>query len=261
MRERELAAVCGLEGAFNRISIDLAPGSNAERVMAEVDRALLPYGGLTAYGRRNHSSDKALNGEIQILKALSIAFPVVFLGISTLMITGLLARAVHVQREQIAQLKALGYSALQLGAHYLKFALVIVASGLLIGVVSGVWLGSDVVLLYHKFFRFPSLPFAVDYTAIGTAVAIGLCLDAFGGKRCGLSNDAIASGCGHAAAAAGQLCSIPPRSSWRLQAHEPFGTDGDPKPRAATLARVGHHVGLGDGRRHPDRANSLARWH
>ena len=120
MRERELAAVCGLDGAFNRISIDLAPGSDAERVMAEVDRALLPYGGLTAYGRRNHSSDKALDGEIQILKALSIAFPVVFLGISTFMIAGVLARSVHVQREQIAQLKALGYSALQVGAHYLK---------------------------------------------------------------------------------------------------------------------------------------------
>lgn len=115
MRERELAAVCGLDGAFNRISIDLAPGSDAERVMAEVDRALLPYGGLTAYGRRNQPSEKALDGEIQILKALSIAFPVVFLGISTFMITGLLARSVHVQREQIALLKALGYSALQLG--------------------------------------------------------------------------------------------------------------------------------------------------
>jgi putative ABC transport system permease protein len=45
MRERELAAVCGLNGAFNRISIDLAPGANAERVMAEVDRALLRYAG------------------------------------------------------------------------------------------------------------------------------------------------------------------------------------------------------------------------
>ena len=173
MRERELAAVCGLDGAFNRISIDLAPGSDADLVMAEVDRALLPYGGLSAYGRRNHSSDKALNGEIQILEGLSIAFPAVFLGISTLMVAGLLARSVHVQREQIAQLKALGYSALQVGTHYLKFALVIIASGLIIGIVGGIWLGSDVVSLYHKFFRFPSLPFAVDYTTIGTAVAIG----------------------------------------------------------------------------------------
>ena len=173
MRERELAAVCGLDGAFNRISIDLAPGSDADRVTAEVDRALLPYGGLTAYGRRNHSSDKALNGEIQILKGLSIAFPAVFLGISTFMVAGLLARSVHVQREQIAQLKELGYSALQVGAHYLKFALVIIAAGLIIGIVGGIWLGSDVVSLYRKFFRFPSLPFAVDYRTIGVAVAVG----------------------------------------------------------------------------------------
>ena len=174
MKERELAAVCGLDGAFNRLSIDLIPGADAQRVMAEVDRVLLPYGGLTAYGRRNHSSDRALNGEIQILKALSIAFPVVFLGISTFMIAGLLARSVHVQREQIAQLKALGYSAAQVGLHYLKFAFVIVALGVLIGVATGVWLGSDVVSLYHEFFRFPSLPFSVDYAAIGMAVAVGL---------------------------------------------------------------------------------------
>jgi putative ABC transport system permease protein len=50
---------------------------------------------------------------------------------------------------------------------------VIIASGFLIGIVSGIWLGSDVVSLYHKFFRFPSLPFAVDYTAIGVAGTVG----------------------------------------------------------------------------------------
>ena len=44
---------------------------------------------------------------------------------------------------------------------------------MLIGIVTGVWLGADVVSLYHKFFRFPALPFAVDYAAVGLAVAVG----------------------------------------------------------------------------------------
>ncbi len=174
MNERELAAACGLDGAFNRIVMDVAPGSDAQRVMVEVDRLLSPYGGLVAYGRRNHSSDKALTGEIEVLNGLSVAFPVVFLSISTFMIAGMLARAVHVQRTQIAQLKALGYSALQVGAHYLKFALVIVVAGLLAGGVAGVWLGSDVVSLYHKFFRFPALPFYPDYAALGLTFGVGL---------------------------------------------------------------------------------------
>ena len=108
MNERELAAAYDLDGAFNRIVVDLAPQAEVRRVMVEVDRVLSPYGGLTAYERRNHSSDKHLTGEINILKALAFAFPIVFLSISTFMIAGLLARAVYMQREQIAQLKALG---------------------------------------------------------------------------------------------------------------------------------------------------------
>ncbi|HEY5953600.1 MAG TPA: ABC transporter permease, partial [Terrimicrobiaceae bacterium] len=46
MKERELAAAYGLEGAFNRIVVDVAPGVDVRSVMAEVDRILAPYGGL-----------------------------------------------------------------------------------------------------------------------------------------------------------------------------------------------------------------------
>ncbi|HEU4679246.1 MAG TPA: FtsX-like permease family protein, partial [Terrimicrobiaceae bacterium] len=174
MKERELAAAYGLEGAFNRIVVDVAPGVDVRSVMGEVDRILAPYGGLTAYERANHSSDKALNGEIKILGALSVAFPLVFLSLSTFMIAGLLARAVYMQREQIAQLKALGYSAVQIGRHYLKFTLAIVAFGLLAGVATGVLLGGNVVDLYRKFFRFPVLPLEIDYGAIAMAMVISV---------------------------------------------------------------------------------------
>jgi putative ABC transport system permease protein len=56
--------------------------------------------------------------------------------------------------------------------HYLKFALVIVTIGLLLGSVAGAWLGSSIVTVYHRFFRFPSLVFHPDYTAIGVAFVI-----------------------------------------------------------------------------------------
>ena len=74
MNERELAAAYDLDGAFNRIVVDLAPQAEVRRVMVEVDRVLSPYGGLTAYERRNHSSDKHLTGEINILKAWLLPF-------------------------------------------------------------------------------------------------------------------------------------------------------------------------------------------
>ena len=172
MNERDLATANDLDGAFNNVIVDIAPGLLTAPVMAEIDRLLEPYGGLIAYDRRDHSSAKQLNDEIAMLNGMSIAYPIVFLSIATFMTSAVLARVIRLQREQIAQLKAFGYSSRQVGLHYLKFALVIVAIGLLLGGIVGIWLGSNVVGLYQKFFQFPSLVFRPDLAAIAIAFLI-----------------------------------------------------------------------------------------
>ena len=172
MNERELATANDLDGAFNNVIVDVAPGGNNAAVMAGLDRLLEPYGGLIAYDRRDHASAKQLDDEIAMLNGMSIAFPVVFLSIATFMTSAVLARVIRLQREQIAQLKAFGYSSGQVGAHYLKFALVIVTIGLVAGGIAGTWLGSNVVTMYHKFFQFPSLTFHPDLPAIGVAFLV-----------------------------------------------------------------------------------------
>ena len=159
MNERELANAFQLDGAFNSVLVDVAPGAHNAPVMEALNRVLAPYGGLIAYDRADHASAKRLNDEINILGALSVAFPTVFLSIAAFMSSAVLTRLVRLQREQIAQLKAFGYSSRQVGAHYLKFALVIVAFAMVVGGIAGVWLGGNVVLIYHRFFRFPSLTF------------------------------------------------------------------------------------------------------
>jgi putative ABC transport system permease protein len=172
MNERDLATAYDLDGAFNNVVVDVAPGQDPAPVMAGIDRLLEPYGGLIAYDRRDHASAKQLDDEIAILNGMSIAFPIVFLSIATFMTSAVLARVIRLQREQIAQLKAFGYSSAQVGGHYLKFALVIVAIGLVVGGVAGAKLGANVVQLYHKFFQFPSLTFHADFAAIGIAFAV-----------------------------------------------------------------------------------------
>lgn len=186
MNERELADAYELDGAFNSVVLDLAPGENPAPVMAEVDRLLTPYGGLIAYGRRDHASNVRLDDEIRVLSALSVAFPTVFLSIAAFMSSAVLTRVVRLQREQIAQLKALGYSSWQVGGHYLKFALVIVAVALAIGCAAGFWLGSNVVVIYHKFFQFPNLAFQPAYGAVaagGIASAFTAFLGVIGAVR------------------------------------------------------------------------------
>lgn len=172
MNERNLAEAYDMDGAFNNVILDVAPGQNTKPVMEAVDRILEPYGGLIAYDRRDHASARQLDDEIAILNAMSVAFPVVFLSIAAFMTSAVLARVVRLQREQIAQLKAFGYSSRQVGWHYLKFAFVIVAVGVCGGGVIGWKLGESVVRMYQKFFQFPVLEFHLDYGAIFWAVTV-----------------------------------------------------------------------------------------
>jgi putative ABC transport system permease protein len=172
MNERELSYAFDLKGAFNSVLIDVAPGTEPAPVMAEVDRLLEPYGGLISFSRRDHPSAQRLNDELRILHGLSMAFPAVFLSIAAFMVSAVLTRVVRLQREQIAQLKAFGYSSAQVGLHYLQFALVIVVLGTAIGSLSGFWLGTSIVDIYHRFFRFPHLTFHLDASALAWALLV-----------------------------------------------------------------------------------------
>jgi putative ABC transport system permease protein len=172
MNERELATAFDLDGAFNSVLVDVGPGEANADVMAELDRVLAPYGGLIAFGHKDHPSATRLNDELRVLRGLSVAFPAVFLSIAAFMSSAVLTRLIRLQREQIAQLKAFGYSSRQVGVHYLKFALFIVVVAAIFGGAVGLFLGTNVVSVYHRFFRFPSLTFHPDWPMIGVAFLV-----------------------------------------------------------------------------------------
>src|SRR5204862_4998829 len=126
-------------------------------------RLLLPYGGLGTFSRKDHPSHIRVSDEIRVLTLLSIGFPTIFLGVAAFMTNAVLSRLLSLQREQIAILKAFGFTNRQIVVHYLKFAFVMVAGGTVFGAIGGVLLGHRLVLLYHKFFRFPELAFRLDH--------------------------------------------------------------------------------------------------
>ncbi|MCB1279248.1 FtsX-like permease family protein [Prosthecobacter sp.] len=167
-----VAVPYNLDGAFNDICVDLSPGAQSGPVIAEMDRLLMDYGAQGAYTRREHNSAQRLDDELRVVRALSVAYPVVFLSVAAFMVNAVLARLVRLQREQIAQLKALGYSSWQVGRHYLNYAFVIVVLGTLIGGFVGRWMGGGLVRIYDLFFRFPSLDFRMDYSALGIALVV-----------------------------------------------------------------------------------------
>jgi putative ABC transport system permease protein len=172
MNRQAIAVPYNLDGAFNDICVDLSPGAQAGPVLAEMDRLLRDYGAQGAYTRREHNSAQRLDDELRVVRALSLAYPVVFLSVAAFMVNAVLARLVRLQREQIAQLKALGYSSWKVGRHYLNYAFVIVVLGTLIGGLVGRLMGGALVGVYDLFFRFPALNFRMDYGALGLALIV-----------------------------------------------------------------------------------------
>lgn len=174
MPYKEVATAFDLYGAFNHVSLALAPGAAPAPVIAALDELLRPYGGLGAYGRKDHPSHIRVSDEIRVLQILSIGFPAIFLTVAAFMTNAVLTRLLALQREQIAILKAFGFSNRQIVVHYLKFAAVLVVGGTLAGALGGVALGMKLVRMYELFFRFPDLQFMLDRSAVAIALGVGL---------------------------------------------------------------------------------------
>jgi len=174
MPYKEVATAWDLYGAFNHVALTLAPGAGEKPVIAELDRLLRPYGGLGAYGRKDHPSHIRVSDEIRVLAILSIGFPSIFLSVAAFMTNAVLSRLLALQREQIAILKAFGFTNRQIVAHYLKFAFVMVAGGVLFGLLGGLGLGHKLVVMYELFFKFPDLAFQLDGIAVAIALTVGL---------------------------------------------------------------------------------------
>jgi len=172
MPYQELASAYDLDGAFNYLSLSLAPGASARPVIAALDDLLEPYGGRGAYGRADHPSHIRVSDEIRVLQTLAIGFPVVFLSVAAFMTNAVLTRLLNLQREQIAILKAFGFSNHQVALHYLKFAFVMVSIGTVFGWGGGIFLGHRIVNMYHIFFRFPELNFQLDRSALLMALMV-----------------------------------------------------------------------------------------
>lgn len=174
MTYKEVATAWDLYGAFNHFALKLAPGADPAPVIAAADQLLKPYGGLGAYGRRDHPSHIRVSDEIRTLTILSFGFPTIFLSVAAFMTNAVLSRLLALQREQIAILKAFGFSNGAIAAHYLKFAAAIGLGGTLLGGLLGQVQGRWMLGLYSPLYRFPDLAFRLDYVAMTVAFAVGV---------------------------------------------------------------------------------------
>jgi len=169
MNREALAAAYDLDGAFNNLVLTLTRDARPGDVIDRLDVLLAPTGGLGAVEREDQLSHRYLEAELGQLQTMATIFPAIFLGVAAFLLNVVLTRLIGTQRDQIAILKAFGYSSGQVGWHYAQLVLLIVAGGLLLGTAVGVALGQALADLYRTFFRFPYL----EYQLTAPVIAIG----------------------------------------------------------------------------------------
>jgi putative ABC transport system permease protein len=155
MSRRALANAYDMDGAFNDVVLTVYTGVSPRDVLTELDRLLERYGGLGSYTREDQMSHRYLAEEFRQLANSARIFPAIFIAVSAFLINVVLTRTINTQREQIAVLKAFGYSNRDIGLHYAKLVAVIEIIGLTGGFGVGTWLGNSLGRIYMEFYRFP----------------------------------------------------------------------------------------------------------
>jgi putative ABC transport system permease protein len=174
MARKPLATAYDMDGAFNAVTLALNGSAQPADVIARVDSVLARYGGLGAYGRKDQFSHRYLSEEFRQLQAMATVFPVIFLAVAAFLLNVFFSRLIQTQREEIATLKAFGYSNLAIGVHYSQLVAAIASGGLLAGLLVGLWLGRELSNLYVSVYRFPYLQYELDPQIFLQATAITL---------------------------------------------------------------------------------------
>ncbi len=172
MGRTPLSMAYDMEGAFNDVVIKLSTGANFDDVIDALDILIEPYGGLGAYGRDDQLSHRYLSEEFKSLKQMAWIFPVIFLAVAAFLLNVVVGRMVGTQREQIALLKAFGYTNLDVAFHYLRLVFIVVTLGVIAGIIAGVWLGNGMSNMYMRFYNFPFLDYTLTTLVILWAVVV-----------------------------------------------------------------------------------------
>ena len=180
MERRALASAFDMEGGFNDVTLSLMPGAREEEVIQQLDTLIESYGGFGAIPRALQLSHWSLSQELNGLQGVGQVVPLIFLSIAAFLLNVVLTRMVSVQREQIAALKALGYTNAAIGWHYTKWALAIALTGAVIGTAAGAAMGNAMMSIYNELFQFPALTYRLLPSVVTSGVLISLLADVLG---------------------------------------------------------------------------------
>jgi putative ABC transport system permease protein len=178
MARKPLATAYDMDGAFNNVALTVTPGTHVETLLDQLDNLLKPYGGIGAIARKDQHSHRFLTEELKQQKTIATVFPIIFFGVAAFLLNVVISRLISLQREQIAVLKAFGYSNFAVGLHYAKLVVMIVSIGIVGGIILGIQFGRGLSNIYMDFYSLPFMIYVLKpQVVVGAAlISIGVAL-------------------------------------------------------------------------------------
>lgn len=164
----------GTAGTIDQLAVTLQPGARKEAVKEELERLCRGYGYQRIMEREQQPSYSALDMEMQGLSEMGVMFPVLFLGVSSMIIVVLMVRIVRQQRTEIGLLRALGCPPSKIMRHYLKFGLLVGGAGAVLGLPAGYALSVAMTRMYAEFFSIPYFSSGVHPAVQAAGIVLGL---------------------------------------------------------------------------------------
>jgi len=174
MARKPLATAYDMDGAFNDLTLTITPGTHVETLLDRLDDLLKRYGGIGAIARKDQLSHRFLAEELKQQKTIATVFPVIFFGVAAFLLNVVISRLISLEREQIAVLKAFGYSSVAVGIHYAKLVVLIVSLGIVGGFLLGIQFGRGLSDMYMDFYSLPFMVYVLKPTVILAAAMISI---------------------------------------------------------------------------------------
>ena len=189
-----LATAYDMEGAFNNVTLTLSrstgrgtneqaaneQANNEQTVIDRLDDILKDYGGIGTIGRKDQFSNRFLSEELKQQRTIATIFPVIFFGVAAFLLNVVISRLIRLQREEVATLKAFGYSDIAIGIHYIKLVLLIVSLGVIIGIGAGIWMGKGMSNIYMVMYSLPYMIYVLKPQVIIAAALISMAVAVMG---------------------------------------------------------------------------------
>jgi len=178
VKESKGKELFNMKDSINNIAILLEDEKNIEEAKKEIQKTVDKYGLIEIAERKNNSSDKMLKAELDELKSLGGAVPVVFYIVALSMMFIIMGRIIETQRAQIGILKAIGYGNGTILSYYISFTVLVGVIGGAVGSVLGMFLGQYFTEIENQFFHLPlsSLKMYPELVLPSVAITILFCI-------------------------------------------------------------------------------------